>query len=88
MKREITILELEQLKELQNGYNKTITDLGSIEIQIADVEEQLSSLINAKKEVRANIQELRQKESLLAKELSDKYGTGKIDINTGEITEN
>ncbi len=64
--------ELQQLKELQTKGNQLIFSLGQIEAQKASIFSQLQEVQNANNKI--------------GKELTEKYGDGNIDLETGEFT--
>ena len=77
----VTQEELDSIKKLQEDYNKKIIEFGQISIQVIDLED-----IQAK--LKSDLKNLREQEKSFAKQLSDKYGVGKLDINTGIFTKN
>lgn len=71
--------EIESLKKLQEEVNGVVTQLGEIEIQ-------KQNLKSIKSQVIAKLAELRQAQQQLGITLNNKYGTGTIDLNSGEFT--
>jgi hypothetical protein len=71
--------ELKSIQEIQGIYNQITLTFGSISVQRINLNKQEEALITT-------LMETRTKESDLAKELTDKYGKGSLDINTGEFT--
>ena len=71
--------ELKSLQELQGTYQQITMALGNINVQRINLNKQEESLEKA-------LEESRTKENDLAKELTDKYGKGSLDISTGEFT--
>lgn len=88
MKKTITSEELQDLKNLRSSYEKNVNDLGIYESQIGEYEDLIALLTQEKNKIKDNIRSLRIKEKELAKNLSEKYGNGVIDITTGEISDN
>lgn len=88
MKKTITSEELQDLKDLRLSYEKNVNDLGIYESQIGEYEDFINLLVQEKIKIKENIKNLRIKEKELAKNLSEKYGNGVIDITTGEISDN
>jgi len=66
--------EITQLKEQQNTYSTLIHNLGQLE--------------NQKLEVAEKIQNLKKSYESLASTLTERYGEGSINLDTGEITLN
>jgi hypothetical protein len=87
-KQVLTEEELKSLKEIQEMYNKIISDLGQIDLQIDSLEKVIGNLAEQKKMTLLNYGILQQQEKTLGKTLSDKYGDGTIDPTTGEFTPN
>ena len=71
--------ELTQLKSLQSEISQTTTQFGQLYLTKIRLEEQETLL-------KTKINELKTKETTLAKSLSDKYGQGSLDIETGTFT--
>ncbi len=75
----LEVQEIESLKKLQEEINGIVTQLGEIEIQ-------KQSIKNLKNQVINKLSELRQSQQQLGSILNDKYGSGTIDLNSGEFT--
>ena len=71
--------ELEQLKEVRDGYEAISFELGQIELQKLFLKER-------DEEIKSKLNELKDKEKKQAEELQNKYGVGALDIDTGEFT--
>mgnify|MGYP003143784856 FL=1 len=70
--KQLTPEEIQQIKTLQE--------------QIQDVTLQLGALEVRKINLKDLVLKFRKQEEEIAQALSDKYGTGTLDINTGKIT--
>jgi len=70
--------ELSKLKDIQNEFANAVSALGQIEAQIINVNNQKSFLVD-----RYN--EIQKKQNELAQEFSAKYGTGTLNLETGEF---
>lgn len=70
--------EIQSLRNLQEKQNNLIISLGQIEYQITLFE-------NQKRVLKENIQQLEKENADLGKILTEKYGNGNIDLETGEI---
>ena len=77
-KKVLTKEEIKELKELKANFDNIIYSLGTIEAEI-------TSLENSKNELKSKLIEITNKEKTLAKKLEDKYGEGKLSLETGEI---
>ena len=71
--------ELEELKELQRESDQIIVAFGQLAIQELAHKAQ-------KESVHAAYESVKQKETELAKKLSDKYGQGTLDIESGKFS--
>jgi hypothetical protein len=83
---QLTTEELDQIKELQQQYNKFVFDLGSIEAQLQNLLINKKLIEDEKTNALADIASLGDKEKALVTSLQEKYGVGNINIETGEIT--
>ena len=72
--------ELTQLKEVQTIQGSLITSFGNIEYQLQSLELQ-------KEQVIEQLEALKQKEIDLGKALTEKYGNGSINLETGTFIE-
>jgi hypothetical protein len=77
--KNLTLEELEQLKQIKFEYEGYIFQIGQIVLE-------LENLTDDKNQVKQLINKLRQKETSLAEGLFKKYGKGEIDLEKGIIT--
>lgn len=70
--------EVAKLKSYQNDTNEIVGALGQIELQFELLEEKKEEILEKFKTLRTN-------QSTLAKELTEKYGDGNLDLEKGEI---
>jgi chromosome segregation ATPase len=84
--KKLTAEELQTIQELQKQYNQFVFELGSIEAQLQGLHHQKSLLEKEKDGVMSDIKTLGEKERELVTTLQEKYGTGNINPQTGEIT--
>jgi hypothetical protein len=82
----LTAEELQSIKELQAQYNKFVFELGSIEAQLQNNIANQKLIEEEKSNILTDIQKLGDKEKEVVTTLQTKYGTGNINIETGEIT--
>jgi len=75
----LTQEELNALREIDNKQSNLIIQLGQIEYQIALLENQKVNLKNS-------ILQVEKENTDLGKILTEKYGNGNINLETGEIT--
>ena len=72
MEKQLTPEEISTIKNLQNQIQQLALQLGTVEIK--------------KFQLKNEIEKLQQQEEQVAKTLSDKYGNGTLDIDTGKLT--
>jgi hypothetical protein len=75
----LTQEELNSLTELRQLQNSALNELGSIEYKITLLENNKTSLKN-------HVVELEKRSVELGVQLSEKYGNGTLNLETGEIT--
>ena len=75
----LTQEELTQLRDLQNQQNTILMNLGSIEYRMSVLEQ-------TKIELKSQVLEIEKMNSKLGAELTEKYGSGNLNLETGEIT--
>jgi septal ring factor EnvC (AmiA/AmiB activator) len=75
----LTTEELEAVKSIKNEYTNLALSLGELELQAANIAKEKQRLLTTQSE-------LTEKEIELSKTLTEKYGNGTIDIETGEIS--
>ncbi|MDB4343424.1 hypothetical protein OAA15_00225 [bacterium] len=86
MTHKLTTEELTQLQQLQSDYATLIAELGQVEISILVLEKQIEQLKTTQKDpLYDRLGDIQKQESILAQQLTEKYGDGQININTGDI---
>jgi len=83
---QVTQEELQQVREFQSKYNQTIFEIGVAEAQRLALYDQVEKLESNKKALLGDLASIEQKENELVKSLQEKYGTGSINPETGDIT--
>ena len=78
-KKKLSKEELQTFKDFQTQENNLVVSFGQVEYQIASLETQKDNLVEAK-------QAFEKERTEFAKVLSEKYGDGSINLETGEIT--
>ena len=78
--------ELQSIQDLQTQYNKFVFELGSIEAQLQALLQQKSLIETEKEGIISDLRTLGDKEKEIVTTLQEKYGTGNINPQTGEIT--
>jgi hypothetical protein len=79
--------ELQELKSLRETYLEIITTLGELHLSKKILENNLKELSLLVETQENRFTEFQEKERVLYEKLQQKYGTGDIDFDTGEITE-
>lgn len=77
--------EIQQLKDLSNSYNSLCVSIGHTHIQLSELEKQVSKLNEEKAFLIKDYDKIIEKQEGLQNILLNKYGEGKIDIETGKI---
>jgi len=80
--------ELQSLEDLRNRYNGITSAFGNLEINRIQIENRLEQLDNEKVRLETQYNETIQLERRLVQDLTEKYGAGNLDINTGVFTPN
>jgi vacuolar-type H+-ATPase subunit I/STV1 len=75
----LTEEELTQLRDLQSQQNDLLVSLGSIEYRITLLEQNKETL-------KSKVTELEKLNNELGSKLTKKYGSGNLNLETGEIT--
>jgi hypothetical protein len=81
----LTPEEVDNLKDLNKQFGKVLNSIGEIEIKLQLIKQKEEELKEEKKYLMADYETLRKKETEVSKLLLDKYGEGKIDIESGKI---
>ena len=77
-KKVLTEEEINKLKELKTQFERLTDVIGNNEVQIMNLEIR-------KEQLKSNLYQIQQQESVLAKELEEKYGDGTISLESGEF---
>jgi len=71
--------ELSEIKELQNLYNSVTFQAGQVHLEEIALHEK-------KGQVESNLQEIKRREQEIISSLTNNYGPGSINLETGEFT--
>lgn len=77
--------EVQKLQELQNNYAEITAQLGQIKIESIILNEQVKRLSELENSLTAKYLSIQNDEESFAKSISEKYGDGEINIETGEF---
>ena len=78
--------ELNSIEQLKNNYSSITNALGNLEISRIQTEKRLDMLYNEKLSLETQYEQIIQTENNLINTLTEKYGQGNLDINTGVFT--
>ena len=78
--------ELQELQDLQNGYQEKQALLGSLSVQRILLDQQSDALEARQTEVETEYEGVQQQERDLVQKLNEKYGPGQLDPATGVFT--
>ena len=76
--------ELQSLQELQNTYAGISTQFGQLKVSKMNLERQFDSLEQSEEALEKAWDDNRQKETELVQSLTEKYGPGSLNPETGE----
>lgn len=85
--KQVTTEELAQIQNLRETLLEIITITGELNLSKFMTETQLSELNSNIQKQQERFVDFQQKERVLFEQLQNKYGTGNINFETGEIVE-
>ena len=77
--------EINSLKDLNKKFGNTLNSLGDIEIKLNLLKQKEVELLKDKEGYLSDYSTLRIQETEITTQLLEKYGEGKIDIESGKI---
>ena len=83
--KDLSVEEIQDLKDLSNNYNRLCAAIGHVWIQMSNLETELKALSDEKEYLLKDYKTITDKQGVLHKSLLEKYGEGKIDIESGKI---
>ena len=83
--KKFTEAELKEITELRNANAQKINEFGQIELEILLTNQRLDVLVDTKQNLEKQYVELQTKEKALVAKLNEKYGTGTVDLESGEF---
>ena len=78
--------ELDGLQAVRTDYLNIQNEFGSLRVRKLQLEQQVEAIENREVELEGLYNQVRENETTLAKTLQDKYGTGNLNVETGEFT--
>jgi hypothetical protein len=85
MEKKLTEEQLTELKELNLSYTKLLTNLGEVVLVLSDLNSQVKNVEKEKEGLFSDFKTIKEKSDALYNKLSEEYGSGKIDLETGVI---
>jgi hypothetical protein len=83
--QKLTNEELQEFKDVYQGYQKAIYDLGALDLELSKVKKRLDELNVEKIDLISHIDVLDEQQVSIANKLGDKYGMKQVDLETGEL---
>jgi hypothetical protein len=80
--------ELDQLSNLRKAYEAKILEFGQLELEVMLTEQHVEDLKTAKTQLQQSYRDLQEQERKLLETLNAKYGSGTVDVATGEFIPN
>jgi hypothetical protein len=80
--------ELQQLSDLRKQYEAKILEFGQLELEVMLTEQHVEDLKTAKTQLQQSYRDLQEQERKLLETLNAKYGSGTVDVATGEFIPN
>ena len=78
--------EVNQIKTLQEKYQTLALQLGQASIQRTQLNRELENVETNEQKLHVAYDECREEEQNLVKSMTEKYGIGNLDIETGKFT--
>jgi len=85
--KQVTEQELQEIKSLRESLVEIITSVGELHLNELVAKNQLNEIQEQVRQKEELFIEFQQKERVLFDSLQQKYGTGNINLETGEITD-
>jgi hypothetical protein len=81
--KKFTQEELDQIKKVQTSYQSLGISLVQLQVLRASIERELEKIQESENQVKAEIQKTSELEQEISKTLSEKYGVGTLDLQSG-----
>jgi hypothetical protein len=83
--KELLPEEIVELKDYSSSYSKLVNNLGELDLQIHELENKIEELKTERSYSYNDYKSLKVKNEELTNKLINKYGEGKINLDTGKI---
>ena len=80
--------EMKKLRDIQENYVTVQNEFGQLTVTKIRLQQQLDNILSFEDEVRSRFQETQGKEKEFLSEITEKYGEGKLDTQSGIFTKN
>ena len=77
--------EIDQIQSLRDENSTLVSQFGALEVEILIANRRIVELDNMKKDLQQKYSKLIEQEQTFVTELNKKYGTGTVDISSGEF---
>jgi hypothetical protein len=84
--KKFTQEELDRINVVREEYDKKIGEIGVANVELMLTEKRVSELHDFIENLKSEYLQCQQKETTLVEELNKKYGSGTIDLLSGEFT--
>jgi hypothetical protein len=83
--QKLTTEELKEFKDVYEGSQKAVYDLGTLDVEVNRLKKRLDELNSERVDLLSHIDVLAEKQVSLSAQLGDKYGMKTVDLETGEL---
>lgn len=83
--QKFTDAELKKITELRDANAQKINEFGQVELELLLTNQRLETLEKTKEDLKNQYVALQEKERELVQEFNEKYGTGTVDLESGEF---
>jgi len=84
--KKFTTEEMDQVKKLRDKNRIKIQEFGQIEMEMVLARQHYENLIEEKKKLVTEYENIQKDEKALVDQLNKKYGSGTVDLDSGEFT--
>ena len=78
--------EIKEIKSLQETYQGIALQLGQASLQRSQLNRELDNIESNEQKLHVAYDEARESEQEIIKKMTDKYGIGNLDVETGKFT--
>jgi len=78
--------EIQEIKSLQEKYQGIALQLGQIALQRSQLNKELDNIESNEQKLYVAYDEARESEQEIIKKMTDKYGIGNLDVESGKFT--